>query len=243
MTEETDLQTIIVVGQCKGTYANETVTKEFEGKVLMTARPDGAVIVHNLEAGVRPICYIGSGADVSIARNVEDAEIEVFATTDDGQQLTLQFSEVMAIQGIPKKTDCPSLAMAIIKCVFDSEGTYGRTTIARILTGSVSKRVLSLSMNKLVQYGIAKNHSMKEVLAVMDWLIEENYVAYADDKEFPVIVLTNKGLDVLTGGDELPVENKEEGCPECGVIGKATTKIVGPAEDKVVVCGACGFST
>ena len=71
------------------TYTNDKVTKEFDGKVLVTARPDGAVIVHNLSAGVRPVCYIDSGADISLARNVVDADIELFATTEDGQQLTL----------------------------------------------------------------------------------------------------------------------------------------------------------
>jgi hypothetical protein len=205
-----NLQTIIVVGKCKGTYVNEAVTKEFDGKVLMTTRPDGAVIVHNLNTGVRPICYIESGADISLARNVLDADIEVFATTEDGQQLTLQFTEVMAMQGVPAKTQTSSLALSVLRCVFDMGGTYGRTTVARVLTGSVSKRVLTISIAKLRQYGVAKGTSMKEVLNLIDWLIEENYIAYAEDSEFPVIVITSKGLDVLAGGDDLPVEVKSD---------------------------------
>lgn len=204
--EITNLQTIIVVGQCKGTYVNDSVTKEFDGKVLMTARPDGAVIVHNLSAGVRPICYIDGGAEISLARNVVDADIEVFATTEDGQQLTLVFTEVMALQGVPAETDTPSLALSVLKCVFDMGGNYGRTTIARVLTGSVSKKVLTINIAKLGQYGVAKGASMKEVLALIDWLIEESYIAYAEDSEFPVLVITSKGLDILAGGEDLPVE-------------------------------------
>lgn len=201
------LSTIIVVGQANGKYVNEAVTKEFEGKVLITARSDGAVIVHNLSAGVRPICYIDGGAEVSIARNVIDAEIEVFCTTESGEKLTLSFTEVMAIQGIPDK-ECDSLALAILKCVFDMGGNYGRTTIARVLTGSVSKKVLTINVSKLGQYGVAKSHNMKEVLTLIDWLIEDNYLAYAEDTEFPVLVITSKGLDILADGDELPVEVK-----------------------------------
>jgi len=204
--EMTNLQTIIVVGQCRGTYVNEAVTKEFDGKVLMTARPDGAVVVHNLCAGVRPICYIDSGAEISLARNVVDADIEVFATTENGQQLTMAFTEVIALQGVPAETETSSLALSVLKCVFDMGGTYGRTTIARVLTGSVSKKVLTINIGKLGQYGVAKGASMKEVLALIDWLIEENYIAYAEESEFPVLVITSKGLDVLAGGDDLPVE-------------------------------------
>lgn len=209
MTE--NLKTMIIIGECEGTYVNEAVTKKFAGKLLMTARPNGTMIVHNLEAGVRPICYIDGGAEVSIARNTVDSEIELFATTENGQTLTLQFTDVMAMHGIPDKETEPaprhiqSMALDILKCVFDL-GKYGRTTIAQVLTGSVSKKVLTINISKLGTYGIRKSSSMKEVLTLMDWLIEENYIAYQEDSEFPILVMTSKGLDILTGGDELPME-------------------------------------
>ena len=213
-TNEMNLETIIVVGQCNGTYTNDKVTKEFDGKVLVSARPDGAVIVHNLAAGVRPICYIDAGAEISLARNVVDAEIEIFATTEDGQQLTLQFTEVMALQGIPVETHTPSLSMSVLKCVFDLGGRYGRTTIAQVLTGSVAKKILTINMEQLGSYGVAKDTSMKEVLSLIDWLIEEGYLAFAEDSEFPILVVTSKGLDVLAeGGDFIVPEarvNKDE---------------------------------
>lgn len=196
-----NLQNIILVGQVKGTYANASVTKEFEAKVLVSARPDGTVIVHNLSNGVRPLCYIDGGAEISIARNLSDCELEFFATTEDGQQLTLQFSEIIAMQGVTAGKQTNSLAMSILKCVFDLGGNYGRTTIARILTGSVSKKILTINISKLGTYGVAKDSSMKEILSLVDWLIQENYLAYVEDNEFPVLVVTSKGLDVLAGGD------------------------------------------
>lgn len=91
-----------------------------------------------------------------------------------------------------------------------SEATnYGRTTIARVLTGSVSKKILTINISKLGTYGVAKNSSLKEVLSLIDWLIQENYLAYVEDSEFPVLVVTSKGLDVLAGGD-VPEEAKIE---------------------------------
>lgn len=204
-TDANNLSNIIVVGQCNGTYTNDKVVKEFQAKVLVSARPDGTVIVHDLSNGVRPICYIDGGAEISLARNMADAEIEFFATTEDGQQLTLQFTDVTTMQGIPSGKQTDSLAMSVLQCVFDMGGKYGRTTIARVLTGSVSKKILTINISKLGTYGVAKDASMKETLALIDWLIEENYLAYVEDSEFPVLVVTSKGLGVL-GGDELPVE-------------------------------------
>jgi superfamily II DNA helicase RecQ len=202
--ENTNLQTIIVVGECKGTYVNDSVTKEFEGLVLVTARPDGAIVVHNLSSGVRPICYIDSGATVSMARNLADAEIEVFATTEDSQQLSLQFTEVIAMQGVPGEARTQSLAMSILKCVFDLGGKYGRTTIAGVLIGSVSRKVLTINISKLGTYGVARGTPKKEVLKLIDWLLEEKYLAHVEDSEFPTLVVTSKGLDVLAGGGEIP---------------------------------------
>ncbi len=206
-TDANNLSNIIVVGQCNGTYTNDKVTKEFQAKVLVSARPDGTVIVHDLSNGVRPICYIDGGAEISLARNMADAEIEFFATTEDGQQLTLQFTDVTTMQGISSGKQTDSLAMSVLQCVFDMGGKYGRTTIARVLTGSVSKKILTINISKLGTYGVAKDSSMKETLALIDWLIEENYLAFVEDSEFPVLVVTSKGLGVL-GGDDLPSETE-----------------------------------
>jgi hypothetical protein len=203
------MTTIVIVGQAEGIYENSAVSKEFKGKVLLTTRPDGAVIIHNLEHGVRPICYIDEGAQVAVSKDGITNEIDIYATTEDGQKLTVKFTEVLAMQGIPQEKPAQSMAMQVLKCVFDMEGTYGRTTIARVLAGSVSKRVLTIDIKKLKTYGTCKGSNRKEILSLIDWLIEENYIAYAEDSEFPVIVITKKGLDVLAGGDELPVEKTE----------------------------------
>lgn len=202
--------TIIILGDCQGKYVNQNVEKEFEGKLLMTARADGAVLVHNLNDGVRPIVYFNGGADISIANNTIDCEVEAFVTSEDGQQLTLQFTHLIFMHGTPGKMKEPSMARNILKCVFDMGGTYGRTTIARVLTGSVSKKVLTINLSKLSTYGVLKDSSMKQTLSLTDWLIEEGYIAYADDSEFPVLVITTKGIDILSGGDELPVEITDE---------------------------------
>lgn len=202
------ISNIIVVGQAKGTYRNDAVTKEFEAKVLVSARPDGTVIVHNLSDGVRPIAYIDGGATISICKNNIDSELDFLATSEDGQELLIQFTDVVTMQGMPDsvKSVSDSLAMSILQCVFDMGGMYGRTTIARVISGSVSKKILTINVTRLDTYGAGKDATMKEILALIDWLIEENYLAFTEDTEFPILVVTSKGLGILADDRSIPME-------------------------------------
>lgn len=205
VSTDNNLQTIVVIGHCHGDYINDDVSKEFEGKMLAMVRPNGSLVVQNMNAGIRPVCYIGSGADISLARNVVDAEIELMATTDDGQQLNLQFDEVYGLCGVPGAQKVDSLAMTILRCVSDLEGKYGRVRIARLLTGSTSKCVLTMSIDELRTYGIARGASQKEMLYLIDWLLDEKYLGYSEEDLYPTLTLTEKGRqtmgDVDAGGD------------------------------------------
>ena len=87
----------------------------------------------------------------------------------------------------------------VLQCVFDTGSKYGRTTIARILTGTVDVRILTANSEA---YGSMKAFIIKDVLEVIDWAIENNYLAYVEDSEFPVLVCTSKGLNVLSGYDK-----------------------------------------
>ena len=188
----------IVVGDCVGRYTNAVCSKEFEAKVLVSSRPDGTTIVHNLDCGVRPLCYIDGNSLVEIDRAIPNIALRYVVKAEDGQEIVLDFKEIIAEQGL-ESSKKDSLSMSILRCVFDLGGNYGRTTIARILAGSVSKKILTMNISKLGTYGVAKDVDMKEVLSLIDWLITENYLAYVEDSEFPVLVVTSKGLDVLGG--------------------------------------------
>ena len=206
--ENTNLQTIVVIGHCHGDYHSAEVSKEFEGKMLAMVRPNGSLVVQNMNAGIRPICYIGQGAEISLARNVVDAEIELLATTEDGQQLTLQFDEVYSLCGVPGVQEVDSLALTILRCVSDLEGKYGRVRIARLLTGSTSKCVLTMNIDELRTYGIARGISQKEMLYLIDWLLEEGYLGYSEEDQYPTLRVTEKGaqtMDDVEGGDDNPL--------------------------------------
>ena len=97
-------QTIVVIGKATGEYSNKELKKEFSGTYMTLVRPEGAIIVQNLDQGVRPICYIGEGAEVSLARDMIDANIELIASTEDGQRLIIKFHDVRSLCGIPEET-------------------------------------------------------------------------------------------------------------------------------------------
>ena len=206
-----DLQTIVVIGACHGLYENDGISKEFSAKVLAMVRPDGSLVVQNLSEGIRPICYIGEGANISLARDVADSEIELIATTDDGQHLSLMFEEVYSLCGVPGNTeDFDSAALTILRNVQALNGKYGRVRIARLLTGSTSKGTLTMDIEELRGYGILRHISQKECLYLIDWFIDEAYLAYAEDETYPTLETTLKGAQVLEDkGADLPVSQGE----------------------------------
>ncbi len=201
----TNLQTIVVIGTALGDYHNEDVSKEFAGEMLALIRPNGSVIVQNLSQGIRPICYIGAGAETSMSRNMVDAEIELIASTDDGQYLSLRFEEVHGLCGVPGKQDIDSLALTILRSVSEMNGQYGRVRFARLLNGSTSRCVLTMGIDELRSYGVARGLSQKEILILIDWLIDEKYLDIPEDQQYPCITITPKGDETLedfeTGAD------------------------------------------
>lgn len=196
------MQTIIVIGSALGDYHNEDVSKEFAGEMLVLIRPNGSVIVQNLEQGIRPICYIGAGAETSMSRNMVDSEIEIIASTEDGQYLSLRFEEIHGLCGVPGKQDIDSLALTILRSVSEMNGRYGRIRIARLLSGSTSRCVLTMGIDELRSYGVGRDLSQKEILILIDWLIDEEYLSIPEDEQYPTLHVTPKGEETIEDFEE-----------------------------------------
>ena len=94
-----DEKTFIVIGKVEGLYENDEIKKEFSCFGLVMIRPDRSVVVQNLSNGIRPICYIGEGANVKPEGYMNTDGFSITATTDDGQRLTLNFFEEYQILG------------------------------------------------------------------------------------------------------------------------------------------------
>ncbi|WML50004.1 RQC-minor-1 family DNA-binding protein [Neobacillus sp. PS3-34] len=74
--------------------------------------------------------------------------------------------------------------------------TGGRAMLAKILAGSKDKKVLELELDHCPVYGAFKGMTQKEVLARIDWMIQNHYLAIEYDYRLPVLTFTEKGWEI-----------------------------------------------
>jgi hypothetical protein len=102
-----------------------------------------------------------------------------------------------------------SLSLSEIKTILrgadDLIMSGGRAMLAKILAGSRDKKLLELELNYSPVYGAFKGTSQKEILAKVDWMILNHYIAIDYDYRLPLLVFTDKGWEIEreTYADEL----------------------------------------
>jgi hypothetical protein len=72
----------------------------------------------------------------------------------------------------------------------------GRTLLAKILKGSREKTVLELNLDKSPVYGFYHNLTIEQILARIDWVILEGYLALEYSGRLPLLVYTKRGWDI-----------------------------------------------
>jgi hypothetical protein len=206
--QATSLQTVVVSGECSGYFRYGDVEREFNGNHVVLVRTNGGIIIHSAQKGIRPVCYIEDGADIALARNMADAEVEISAIAEDGREILVTFSKVRSISGLSATGGPESIDRAILRCVQNANGMYGRHTVSRILTGSASKKVLTLKLSTLALYGTLADVPFKDVLDSVDSLIEQGLIEVRERDEFKVLWLTESGEKVLADA-EAPSEPEQ----------------------------------
>ncbi|MGM7701794.1 DNA helicase RecQ [Pseudalkalibacillus sp. Hm43] len=98
-------------------------------------------------------------------------------------------------------------AQIVLSCIVRmGQKRFGKTIIAQVLTGSKSKKVLELRLNKLPTYGLMKEKSTKEVTDFIEFFISQELIA-VEHGTFPTLYINEKGKDVLLGKET--VKRKE----------------------------------
>jgi len=72
----------------------------------------------------------------------------------------------------------------------------GRSLLAKVLKGSREKKLIELSLDQSLAYGALCTLSLKEILARIDWLIINNYLAIEYDYRLPLLVYTPRGWEI-----------------------------------------------
>lgn len=97
---------------------------------------------------------------------------------------------------------------SILRGVDDIIAQGGRALLAKILKGSRDKKIIEKKLHNSPVYGYLKNLTIDEIIAKIDWLILNGYLAIEYDYRLPLLVYTDKGwaIEMDTYSDELLAE-------------------------------------
>lgn len=84
----------------------------------------------------------------------------------------------------------------VLSCVKRMEERFGKTMVAKVLTGSKTQQVRDWHLDQLTTYGLMKEWSQKQVSAFIDYLIAEQYLILTKG-EFPKVTVSAVGIEVL----------------------------------------------
>jgi ATP-dependent DNA helicase RecQ len=97
------------------------------------------------------------------------------------------------------ETDITIEAQKIISCVYriEQQGRhYGAAMVVNILRGSKSEKVTTAGLDKLSTYGIMSDMDASRLRVIMDYIINEGYLAKSDD-EYPVVTLSPRSREII----------------------------------------------
>jgi superfamily II DNA helicase RecQ len=97
-------------------------------------------------------------------------------------------------KGIPSPSE-EEIAL-ILRGADELIGTGGRNLLCKVLKGSREKKVLKLGLDASPAYGALRELSLEQVLARIDWLIENRYLAIEYDYRLPLLVYTRAGWEI-----------------------------------------------
>jgi len=116
------------------------------------------------------------------------------------------------VHRVPYRLDpkgIPELAFADKKAILrgadDLIGSGGRSMLVKILRGSRMKKILELGLDKSPVHGYFRDLSDDEVLARIDWMIVNGFLAIEYDYRLPLLFYTREGWEIEreTCADEL----------------------------------------
>lgn len=88
----------------------------------------------------------------------------------------------------------------VLSGVARTHGRVGKTLVAKMLTGSESKDVTGLRLDKLSTFGLLSDLKQTETIALLDALINAGLIEQVETQKFrPLVQLSERGADVMRG--------------------------------------------
>lgn len=112
--------------------------------------------------------------------------------------------------GSVERVDITAHAQIIMSAISRTGQRFGTGHIIDIVTGAVTKRIRQLRHNEIKTYGTGKGRDKKYWRFIVDELIAQETLLQEGDP-YPVLKITQKGSDILFGGEGITALRKEEG--------------------------------
>jgi ATP-dependent DNA helicase RecQ len=111
--------------------------------------------------------------------------------------------------GSIEQIDITTDAQIILAAISRTQQRFGIGHIIDVVTGADTKRIRELKHNELKTYGAGKNQDKKHWRFLIDELLAQDMLRQEGDP-YPVLKMTQKGMDVLYGKEEVKALKKEE---------------------------------
>lgn len=111
-------------------------------------------------------------------------------------------------------------ALKIFSCIKRMGEQYGIQLVANVLKGSNLKKIRQLRFDKLSTYGIMKEYTVLILTDMMNQLAADGYL-YVTKGQYPVIRLTQKAYDVLSGKEKVFQKTVIKAVPDTTPVSKA----------------------
>jgi len=95
--------------------------------------------------------------------------------------------------------DSRIVAQKILSCVVRCEQRFGAAHVCDVLRGASTERVRRYAHDRLSTFGLLKEHPAPKLRNWIDQLVGHGHLRVTEG-EYPVLVLTRSGAEVLKGG-------------------------------------------
>ncbi len=111
--------------------------------------------------------------------------------------------------GNVEKVDITTDAQIVMSAISRTGQYFGARHIIDIVAGADTKRIRELQHNEIKTYGAGKHKEKKHWQFIVDELLAQEAIAQ-DGGQYPVLVLTKKGTDILLGRERIEGLKREE---------------------------------
>ena len=111
--------------------------------------------------------------------------------------------------GKVEKVDVTIDAQILMSAISRTYQSFGIRHIIDIVAGADTKRIRELQHDKVKTYGAGKHKDKKHWQFIVDELLAQDAIAQ-EGSQYPVLILTNKGTDILYGKEKIEALKREE---------------------------------